>query len=926
MTTAELPPRYTLVRPSLLTPESAAAAAATANAFPPPPSSLHYRANQQDVSSSYYLSPRTISALEDFEKRSRDPNVMYGRDVIQVPLKVEERDEYVNLVLSHREFDMMAVHIPQYDEMQPEDLMEEITRILKEEEKNKKIKQGLGGDPNDSAAIFQARILELEFEMKRLNTKLAAARSLQSSVTDENTTLRMNVRELEKTTVEYEKLYMQNELLREQAVIAATEVARMKKIAADAQLHVLQFATELQRLRSQVYLERESLNQTAIELMNQVTSDVRRREKILQDSYLEEKTERQLIAEKYYELSGRIRVFCRMRPPKVRDAIALLRPKPNSVLVERGAKEFSFDHVFGPESSQMDVYEQIEPLVMSFSDGYNSCIMAYGQTGTGKTFTMMGDRHVKENEGVIPRALQQVFAVVNARQLTYKDTLSVSMIEIYNDQILDLLNEDSSRSGKGAAIKNENEITARSVTLWSHVDDVLTEGNANRNIAATSMNLESSRSHALVYLHLESQHRETLETKRSTLCLVDLAGSERISRSQVEGDRLKETQHINKSLSALGDVVYALQHKAKHTPYRNSKLTYMLRDMLSGQSKTLLMLQLSPDDADVEETTCSLNFGARVSQVQMGAVRPSVESGEIFKLKDETRALEKKLKACEEKLVEWKDECRYKSEQLSDERDRSKDLERRLRYRGDEVASMQENLDHNDTLNFSTSPPPGSPNSSVLPSAPSSPTPSARSTRSTTSNASAASLPATSTSLSASRLAVRKSLSSSTARQGSFSNDTVVDKETRRKSLSTLPTRGTSTTSTLSSRTIRASREAPTSLPSRKPLTSSSVPQSPASATSRIVRPRTSLGGTSASSSPSSTASGAPRTPLRRANSLASSAGPSPSSSSSPAPRSATSSSLSSSRLSEPRRLLSSRASSSLSSSSGIRSSAAKQQ
>uniref|UniRef100_K3WGY6 Kinesin-like protein n=1 Tax=Globisporangium ultimum (strain ATCC 200006 / CBS 805.95 / DAOM BR144) TaxID=431595 RepID=K3WGY6_GLOUD len=660
MTTAEVPTRYTLVRPSLLTSEDAAAAAVTASAFPPPPLPQHRANHQADGSSSYYLSPRTITALEDFEKQSRDPNVLYGRDVIQVPLKVEDRNEYVNLVLSHREFDMMAVHIPQYDEMQPVELLEEITKILKEEEKNRKMKQGIaaaaGADAADSVSIFQARILELEFEMKRLNTKLAAARSLQSSITDENTALRMNVRELEKTSVEYEKLYMQNELLREQAVLAATEVARMKKIAADAQLQVAQFNTELQRLRTQVYQERESLNQTAKEMLNTFAQDVRKREQILQESYLEEKAERQLMAEKYYELSGRIRVFCRMRPPMRGDSVALLRPKPNSVLVERGAKEFSFDHVFGPESTQTDVFAKVEPLVTSFTDGYNSCIMAYGQTGTGKTFTMVGNRDMKELEGVIPRALQQVFAVVNARQLTYKDTLRVSMIEIYNDQILDLLNEDSGRSGKGAVVKNENDITARSVTLWPQVDAVLAEGNANRNIAATSMNLESSRSHALVYLHLESQHRETLETKTSTLCLVDLAGSERISRSQVEGERLKETQHINKSLSALGDVVYALQHKAKHTPYRNSKLTYMLRDMLSGQAKTLLMLQLSPDDADVEETTCSLQFGARVSQVSMGAVRQSVESGEIFKLKDENRALATKLKSYEDKVAEWKDE------------------------------------------------------------------------------------------------------------------------------------------------------------------------------------------------------------------------------------------------------------------------------
>lgn len=727
------------------------------------------------------------------------------------------------------------------------------------------------------------------------------------SITDENTTLRMNVRDLEKTTVEYEKLYMQNELLREQAVIAATEVVRMKKVAADAQLQVIQFNMELQRLRTKVHLEREILNQTAKDIMDTVVRDVRKREKILQDSYFEEKAERQVMAEKYYELSGRIRVFCRMRPPKVRGSVALLRPKPNSVLVERGAKEFSFDHVFGPESTQSDVFAKVEPLVMSFADGYNSCIMAYGQTGTGKTFTMVGNRDAKENEGVIPRALQQVFAVVNARHLTYKDTLSVSMIEIYNDQILDLLTEDSSRSGKGAAVKNENDITARNVTLWSHVDEVLAEGNANRNIAATSMNLESSRSHALVYLHLESQHRDTLETKRSTLCLVDLAGSERISRSQVEGDRLKETQHINKSLSALGDVVYALQHKAKHTPYRNSKLTYMLRDMLSGQAKTLLMLQLSPDDLDVEETTCSLQFGARVSQVQMGAVRQSVESGEIFKLKDENRALEKKLKAYEEKVAEWKDECRYKSEQLGDARERTKELERRLRYQSEEVASsMQENVDRNDTLNFSTDDsisPPGSPG--VLPPMPSSPTLSAKSTRSTTSTASAASLP------SASRLAATRKATISSLRQPAFT-DTVLDAETRRRSLSTLPVRGSS--STLSARTIRAAREAPSSLPSRKPLVSSSIPPSPGAA-SRITRTRSSLGSSATTTKTTTTPStpGAVRTPLRRASSLASSAGPS----SGIASKSTTSTSRVDSR-----RPLTTRSSTSLSS-SGVRGSTA---
>eukprot|EP00644_Phytophthora_capsici_P011518 jgi/Phyca11/118786/e_gw1.37.23.1 len=372
-----------------------------------------------------------------------------------------------------------------------------------------------------------------------------------------------------------------------------------------------------------------------------VVEDVNRREQVLQQSYLAEKREREVMAEKYYELSGRIRVFCRLRPGKNSEGEAttpaLVMPRPNNLLVASSGKEFAFDQVFGPHSTQADVYMQIEPLIASFTDGYNACIMAYGQTGSGKTHTMVGNDQgplehrangltVHANAGMIPRALQQVFSMVKKRQMTYVDSLRVSMVEIYNDQILDLL-----QGGKNAVAKSETDIIEREVSGYPQVDAVMRDGNANRNIAATKMNLESSRSHALVFLHLDSRHRETHEVRTSTLCLVDLAGSERISRSQVEGDRLRETQHINKSLAALGDVVYALQHKAKHTPYRNSKLTYMLRDMLSGQAKTLLMLQLSPDTEDVEETTCSLQFGARVSQVQMGAVKPSVESGALFK-------------------------------------------------------------------------------------------------------------------------------------------------------------------------------------------------------------------------------------------------------------------------------------------------------
>lgn len=783
-------------------------------------------------------------------------NVLFGSDVIQVPLKVEDRNEYVNLVLSHREFDAMAVNIPKYDEMRPGELLAEISRLVKEQEATRKLKQGLSNDSTDSSAVFQARIYELEFELKRMTTKLAASRSLQSSLTDETTMLRSTIRDLETNSVEYEKLYQQNELLREQAVASFNEVARLQRIASTAHAQLREFSSELQALRCQVAQQQGVVMQASQEAFSELLQDVHEREAMLQASYLEEKTERQLITEKYYELSGRIRVFCRLRPPRDADAMAVIRPKPNSILIEKSAKEFSFDQVFGPESVQLDVYQQIEPLVVSFSDGYNACIMAYGQTGTGKTFTMVGNNDPAEdgvlaNQGMIPRALQQVFAIVRARQVTYKDVVTVSMVEIYNDQILDLLSEDSVRGGKNAVVKNEQEITQRSVTQWAHVNEVLDEGNANRNIASTSMNLESSRSHALVYLHLESQHRETMEIRKSTLCLVDLAGSERISRSQVEGERLKETQHINKSLSALGDVVYALQHKAKHVPYRNSKLTYMLRDMLSGQAKTLLMLQLSPDDTDVDETTCSLQFGARVSQVQMGAVRQSVESGEIIKLKEENRAMEKKLAAYADKMSELREENARKADQLADSSRSNKDILAQLRTQQQQLETKQATATtDSDDAAFESPSPPSSPSELRRPSSPT------LSVRSVSSTASAPAPLASRAGVTRTVKAVRSGL-----RQPALVADPVLDKEQRRKSLSTL-----SRTSSLAmprERSLR-SREAPSALPSsRRPAAAVSSSSTAGSSSSIPASPSSRLARSTLGAIPSA------RTPIRRASSMA---------------------------------------------------------
>ncbi|OWZ14610.1 Kinesin [Phytophthora megakarya] len=612
--------------------------------------------------------------------------VIYGRNVIQVPLKQPSSEDYVNLVLSQLEFDAMAVHVPQYEELPPEELLERITQLLKEQETKKRQRLGSSSSVtsttdqaavSDSMAAFQSRLLELEYDHKRLQTKLKGSKALQISLTEENTQLRVHLDQMEQQAVDVEHILQENELLRYQTLHLGGDVAKWKNVAVNAVQELRALKQELMGLKELVKNDQDETTLTVEDAMTMVVEDVNRREQVLQQSYLAEKREREAMAEKYYELSGRIR-------------------------------EFAFDQVFGPQSTQAEVYTQIEPLISSFTDGYNACIMAYGQTGSGKTHTMVGNSQgqlehrangltVHGNAGMIPRALQQVFAIAKKREMTYMDSLRISMVEIYNDQILDLLHEDSIGGGKNAVAKNETDISAREVNGYAQVDAVMRDGNANRNIAATKMNMESSRSHALVFLHLESQHRETREVRTSTLCLVDLAGSERISRSQVEGDRLRETQHINKSLAALGDVVYALQHKAKHTPYRNSKLTYMLREMLSGQAKTLLMLQLSPDTTDVEETTCSLQFGARVSQVQMGTVKPSVESGALFKLQEDIRELEAANLAMETQLRDLQQQCQEQEDELHEVRNNKEGLERQLwllggRDRGGKVANESQRV------------------------------------------------------------------------------------------------------------------------------------------------------------------------------------------------------------------------------------------
>ncbi|GAB2277497.1 Kinesin-like protein KIN-14S [Dionaea muscipula] len=386
---------------------------------------------------------------------------------------------------------------------------------------------------------------------------------------------------------------------------------------------------------------------------------------ILKKRLLEECAERKRLYNEVIELKGNIRVFCRCRPLNQDEissgstSVAEFDPSQENELhivsSDSSKKQFKFDHVFGPQATQEAVFAQTSPIVTSVLDGYNVCIFAYGQTGTGKTFTMEG---TPESRGVNYRTLEELFRIANERSGLMRYELYVSMLEVYNEKIRDLLVEDSYRPTKKLEIKQAAEGTQEVPGLvearvydTDAVWELLKLGSRARSVGSTNANELSSRSHCLLRVNVMGENLVNGQRTKSKLWLVDLAGSERVGRIEVEGERLKESQFINKSLSALGDVISALASKTSHVPYRNSKLTHMLQSSLGGDCKTLMFVQISPSAADYGETLCSLNFASRVRGIEHGPARKHADISEIFKYKQ----LAEKMKQDEKEMKKLQD-------------------------------------------------------------------------------------------------------------------------------------------------------------------------------------------------------------------------------------------------------------------------------
>jgi kinesin family protein C2/C3 len=358
--------------------------------------------------------------------------------------------------------------------------------------------------------------------------------------------------------------------------------------------------------------------------------------------YERECKERKRLFNLVQELRGNIRVLCRVRPVLAfeQNEVAVKLPAEGTVEVRNPKgrdQRWEFDHVFPVDANNAKVFEQVSDLCTSVLDGYNVCIFAYGQTGSGKTHTMEGS---EADRGVNYRALELLFNNMEQRRQgsEWRFAVQVSLLEIYNEQIRDLL-EDRSKAGKGApaaklevkAGKNGMHVpglTTVTVTEQTQILRLMQLGKRNRATASTQMNADSSRSHSMLSVYVEAKNLITGDEAHGKLHLIDLAGSERISKSGVKGQQLTEATSINKSLSSLGDVIQARANKQAHVPYRNSTLTYLLQDSLGNDSKTLMVVQCSPVQSNAGETICSLNFAARARTVELGkASKHSSSSG-----------------------------------------------------------------------------------------------------------------------------------------------------------------------------------------------------------------------------------------------------------------------------------------------------------
>lgn len=482
----------------------------------------------------------------------------------------------------------------------------------------------LDASKENAKTIAKEKFL-LEQKMQRLEKKKNDEKNIvEKNFEDERKTLKKRIAELE------HKLESATQALN----VAESTLAMRNAELEESQINMKELE-ELREMKEDIDRKNE---QTAAILKKQAAQLFE-----IEALYKEE----QVLRKRYYnmveDMKGKIRVYCRLRPLNEKeigerdknvvstlDEFTVGHPWKDEKL-----KQHTYDRVFEPTASQDEVFEDTKYLIQSAVDGYNVCIFAYGQTGSGKTFTIYGSEHAP---GLTPRATAELFKVMKRDSSKYSFSLKVYMVELYQDNLVDLLLPKNAKrlrleikkDSKGM-VSIEN-VTTVQISSHEELRAIIMRGSEQRHIAGTHMNEESSRSHLIFSIIIESTNLQTQSLAKGKLSFVDLAGSERVKKSGSSGNQLKEAQSINKSLSALVDVISALSSDGQHTPYRNHKLTMLMSDSLGGNAKTLMFVNLSPAESNLDETYNSLMYASRVRCI-VNDPSKNVSTKEVARLK-----------------------------------------------------------------------------------------------------------------------------------------------------------------------------------------------------------------------------------------------------------------------------------------------------
>eukprot|EP00798_Chlamydomonas_sp_ICE-L_P023238 gene23238-30462_t len=511
-----------------------------------------------------------------------------------------------------------------------------------------------------AAAVAGSRTAELEGVLNQRTVELAETNEKLVAVDKKCIQLQKEKELIEKKMQRIEKSKEQStKELREQLDMSQENVRQQLKTKDQKITGVMDELATVNALYNEALVDLEQskaddkelselrLMKAAIDTKEKQQAGAKRLDEV-EKQYKDEQVTRKKYFNQMQDMRGKIRVFCRVRPMlkfeldrgqqfglNLPDELTITHPWKE----EKKHREYNFDTVFNPGCNQDQVFEDTKHLVQSAIDGYNVCLFAYGQTGSGKTFTIYGS---EKDPGLTPRGVNELFQIIDKDAGKYTFSVSMYMLELYQETLLDLLAAKAtprmermgsmSMSARKAEDDNRLEIkkdpkgmvvvngaTVVEVTSAKQLTAAIEAGQQRRHVASTQMNRESSRSHLVISIIIETTNLQTQNMTRGKLSFVDLAGSERVKKSGSTGENLKEAQAINKSLSALGDVISALATEQVHIPYRNHKLTMLMSDSLGGNAKTLMFVNVSPSDSNVDETQNSLLYATRVRTIKNDA-------------------------------------------------------------------------------------------------------------------------------------------------------------------------------------------------------------------------------------------------------------------------------------------------------------------